>query len=57
VEAESLILRRELALCQERDVKPRRLDAAAWSTFLHSHARAIVACDFFVAVTATFRLH
>src|SRR5665213_1492083 len=27
-----------------------------WSTFLHNHARAIVACDFFVAVTATFRL-
>jgi putative transposase len=27
-----------------------------WSTFLHNHASAIVACDFFVAVTATFRL-
>ena len=27
-----------------------------WSTFLRSHARAIVACAFFVAVTATFRL-
>jgi hypothetical protein len=27
-----------------------------WSTFLHNHAGAIVACDFFVAVTATFRL-
>ena len=27
-----------------------------WSTFLHNHARAMVACDFFVAVTATFRL-
>jgi hypothetical protein len=26
-----------------------------WSTFLRNHARAIVACDFFVAVTATFR--
>jgi len=25
-----------------------------WSTFLKSHARAILACDFFVAVTATF---
>src|SRR6202049_467077 len=25
-----------------------------WSTFLH-HARGIVACDFFVSVTATFR--
>jgi putative transposase len=27
-----------------------------WSTFLRNHARAIVACDFFVAVTATFRV-
>ena len=27
-----------------------------WSTFLRNHAQGIVACDFFVAVTATFRL-
>ena len=27
-----------------------------WSTFLRNHARAMVACDFFVAVTATFRM-
>jgi transposase InsO family protein len=27
-----------------------------WSTFLNNHARAIIACDFFVAVTATFRM-
>ncbi len=27
-----------------------------WSTFLRNHAKAIVACDFFVAVTATFRM-
>ena len=27
-----------------------------WSTFLKNHARAILACDFFVVVTATFRL-
>ena len=26
-----------------------------WSTFLRNHAQAIVACDFFVAITATFR--
>jgi hypothetical protein len=25
-----------------------------WSTFLRNHAEAVVACDFFVAVTATF---
>jgi hypothetical protein len=27
-----------------------------WSTFLRNHAKAIVACDFCVAVTATFRV-
>jgi len=27
-----------------------------WATFLRNHARAILACDFFVALTATFRL-
>src|SRR5262249_6870687 len=27
-----------------------------WSTFLRNQAQAIVACDFFVAVTSTFRM-
>jgi len=27
-----------------------------WSTFLKNHAKAVLACDFFVAVTATFRV-
>jgi putative transposase len=27
-----------------------------WATFLRNHAQSIIACDFFVAVTATFRL-
>src|SRR5438876_9251569 len=27
-----------------------------WSTFLKNHAKAILACDFFVAVSATFRM-
>ena len=27
-----------------------------WSTFLNNHAKAILACDFFVAVTATFKM-
>ena len=26
-----------------------------WSTFLRNHARSIIACDFFLAVTVTFR--
>jgi hypothetical protein len=28
----------------------------AWSTFIRNHARSLLACDFFVAVTATFGL-
>jgi hypothetical protein len=27
-----------------------------WSTFLKNHAKAILACDFFVSITATFRM-
>jgi transposase InsO family protein len=27
-----------------------------WSTFVRNHAKAIVACDFFVSVTATFKV-
>ena len=34
--------------------RPR--DDQRWSTFLRNHARAIVAYDFFVAVTVTFRM-
>lgn len=33
-----------------------RLRSQRWSTFLRNHAKGIVACDFCVAVTATFRL-
>jgi hypothetical protein len=43
---------------------PKRLDhgrehgvpSQRWQTFVHNHAQAIVACDFCVVVTATFRL-
>jgi putative transposase len=28
----------------------------AWSTFVRNHARSALACDFFVVVTATFRM-
>src|SRR5438128_12530291 len=27
-----------------------------WMTFVQNHAKAIIACDFFIVVTATFRL-
>ncbi len=44
-----------------RNYMPKRPDRQPrgdqrWSTFLRNHARAILACDFFVAVTVTFRL-
>ena len=38
---------------------PARPDASSsqtWSTFVRNHAQAIVACDFFVSVTASFRV-
>jgi len=31
-------------------------DDQRWSTFLRNHAKAILVCDFFVSVTATFRV-
>jgi hypothetical protein len=31
-----------------------RIGSPAWSTFVRNHARAVLACDFFVVVTATF---
>jgi putative transposase len=34
----------------------RRVPAQRWRTFVRNHAQAIVACDFCVVVTATFRL-
>jgi len=34
----------------------KRMLSQRWVTFVRNHARAIVACDFCVVVTATFRL-
>jgi transposase InsO family protein len=34
----------------------KRSQSQRWSTFIRNHAKGIVACDFCVAVTATFRL-
>src|SRR5262249_2216399 len=41
-----------------RDVRPARTPdpQQRWLTFVRNHAKGIVACDFFVAVTATFRI-
>ncbi|PYR94127.1 MAG: hypothetical protein DMF84_06110 [Acidobacteria bacterium] len=33
-----------------------RSGSQAWSTFVRNHARSVLACDFFVAVTATLRV-
>jgi putative transposase len=37
-------------------VPGRPRDDQRWATFLRNHARAIIACDFLVAVTATFQV-
>jgi putative transposase len=34
----------------------RRIPSQRWLTFVRNHAQAMVACDFYVVVTATFRL-
>src|SRR6266481_2965487 len=34
----------------------RRGSSQTWSSFIHNHAQAIVACDFLLAVTARFRI-
>ena len=36
--------------------RPRGVSTQRWMTFVHNHATAIVACDFLVSVTATFRV-
>ena len=38
-----------------RNGPPTRPGSQAWATFVRNHARAMLACDFLVAVTATFR--
>src|SRR5580704_4543151 len=36
--------------------KPRRNSGQRWKTFVRNHAQAIVACDFFVSATVSFRV-
>jgi hypothetical protein len=58
-------LRLKLGLCvsprtvrryMPRGGRPRHgVSSQLWSTFVRNHAKAILACDFFVTITATFR--
>jgi putative transposase len=34
---------------------PNSRSTQSWTTFLHNHAGAVLACDFFVVATATFQ--
>src|SRR5213594_4424516 len=36
--------------------RERARSSQRWMTFVRNHAKAIIAADFFIAVTATFRL-
>jgi putative transposase len=55
--AENLFLRKQLACYLPIDHSPRsRPPSQEWHAFVRNHARAVLACDFFVTVTATFRL-
>jgi transposase InsO family protein len=36
--------------------KPRGSSGQRWSAFVRNHAQGIVACDFFISITATFRV-
>src|SRR2546428_14090241 len=46
---------RTVRRCMPRN--PKRPKASQrWMTFVQNHAKAIIACDFFIAVSATFRL-
>ena len=61
--ADELLLKLEIRLSPRTVAKyskqlprPGRSRDQRWSTFLKNHAQAIVACDFFTAVTATFRI-
>jgi len=40
-----------------QDGRPRdRASFQRWSTFVRNHAEAVLACDFFAAITASFRM-
>ena len=39
-----------------REFRPNRVRCQRWMTFVRNHAKAMVACDFAVAVTLHFRI-
>jgi transposase InsO family protein len=45
-------VRRYLPKAPQRPADPKQ----RWMTFVRNHAKAIIACDFFIAATATFQL-
>jgi hypothetical protein len=47
---------RTVAKYLPRPAAGRPRGAQRWSTFLRNHARGVIACDFLVAVTSTFRV-
>jgi hypothetical protein len=47
---------RTVAKYMPRPAPGRPEGGQRWSTFLCNHARAMIACDFLVAVTSTFRV-
>jgi len=47
---------RTVAKYMPRPVLVRPRGGQRWSTFLRNHARGVIACDFLVAVTSTFRV-
>jgi putative transposase len=47
---------RTVAKYMPRPASGRPRGGQRWSTFLRNHARGVIACDFLVAVTSTFRV-
>jgi len=47
---------RKYILKRQHPGPSKRVSSQRWATFIRNHAQAIVACDFCVVVTATFRL-
>lgn len=49
-------VRRYMGRASDGGGRPSQTSGQCWATFLRNHVQALVACDFCVAVTATFRI-